>query len=100
LANNEVVFEGLEGPMIMVAVIALTVFHPGLCFRGMWAKIGVSTEDTDRTAAVYSHSRFARIPAIIGRFAGRPDGTSDKSRLANATTDASVLNSKEDVSSE
>jgi hypothetical protein len=100
LANNEVVFEVLEGPMIMVAVIALTVFHPGLCFGGMWAKIGVSMEDTDGTAAVHSHPRFAKIRTIIGRFAGRPDATSDKSRLAKATTDTSVLNSKEDVSSE
>ena len=35
LANNEPVFMILEGPMIMIAVVALTAFHPGFCFR--WA---------------------------------------------------------------
>jgi len=35
LANNEPVFMVLEGPMIMIAAVALTVFHPGFCFG--WA---------------------------------------------------------------
>jgi len=35
LANNELVFMILEGPMIMIAVFALTAFHPGFCFG--WA---------------------------------------------------------------
>ncbi|KAH7012357.1 putative RTA1 domain protein [Macrophomina phaseolina] len=38
LANDEVIFMVLEGPMIIIACIALTVFHPGVCFRGMWAE--------------------------------------------------------------
>jgi hypothetical protein len=100
LANNEAVFEVLEGPMIMVAVIALSVFHPGFCFGGMWTKIGVSTVDRDRAAAVHSLSRFARMRTILSRSAGRPDTTSDMSGFAKATTDTSVLKSKEDVSSE
>lgn len=25
-----------EGPMIMIAAIALAVFHPGACFSGAW----------------------------------------------------------------
>lgn len=37
LANDEVLFEILEGPMIMTATIALTVFHPGLSFAGQWS---------------------------------------------------------------
>ncbi|KAF4554496.1 Sphingoid long-chain base transporter RSB1-like protein [Elsinoe fawcettii] len=34
LANDEVAFNILEGPMIWLAVLVLTAFHPGLCFRG------------------------------------------------------------------
>ncbi|KAH7039905.1 putative RTA1 domain protein [Microdochium trichocladiopsis] len=38
LANNEVTFMIFEGPMIMLATLALTVFHPGICFAGRWAE--------------------------------------------------------------
>lgn len=34
IANAEVPFLILEGPMIMVAVLLMTVFHPGVVFRG------------------------------------------------------------------
>jgi hypothetical protein len=36
LANDQVIFMVFEGPMIMVAVIALTIFHPGFSFAGAW----------------------------------------------------------------
>ncbi|RAH70547.1 RTA1 domain-containing protein [Aspergillus aculeatinus CBS 121060] len=36
LANNEVLFMTLEGAMIAIAVISLTVLHPGFCFDGLW----------------------------------------------------------------
>lgn len=36
LANDELVFMILEGPMIIIACVCLTVFHPGICFRGRW----------------------------------------------------------------
>ena len=39
LANNEVDFMVLEGPMIMIATIALILFHPGFCFSGKWVTI-------------------------------------------------------------
>lgn len=42
LANNEVLFEILEGPMIMIATISLTVFHPGLSFGSQWSAAGWS----------------------------------------------------------
>jgi len=35
-ANNEPAFMVLEGPMIMIAVGVLTVFHPGYAFQGQW----------------------------------------------------------------
>jgi hypothetical protein len=36
VANNEVVFMILEGPMILLAVALLTVSHPGFAFDGHW----------------------------------------------------------------
>jgi hypothetical protein len=44
LANNETLFMILEGPMIIIAVLALTVFHPGLAFTGNWAAISQSPD--------------------------------------------------------
>ncbi|OJD32674.1 rta1 domain protein [Diplodia corticola] len=38
LANDELLFMILEGPMIIGAVLVLTVFHPGLAFAGRWAE--------------------------------------------------------------
>ena len=42
LANDEVLFEILEGPMIMIATISVTVFHPGFSFAGLWSAAGWS----------------------------------------------------------
>lgn len=36
LANDQITFMVLEGMMIVIATLCLTVFHPGLCFRGLW----------------------------------------------------------------
>jgi len=36
MANDEVLYMILEPPMISLAAIALTVFHPGVCFQGAW----------------------------------------------------------------
>lgn len=40
LANDEITFMILEGPMIIIAVLALTIFHPGAAFGGRWAEAG------------------------------------------------------------
>lgn len=60
IANDEISFMILEGPMIVLAVLAMTVFHPGSAFGGQWnnaawsikqsrsaafSKIGSSAED-------------------------------------------------------
>ncbi|KAK8923361.1 Sphingoid long-chain base transporter RSB1 [Metarhizium anisopliae] len=39
LANDEVLFMIFEGPMIMLAAIAMTIFHPGFCFKGAWGTL-------------------------------------------------------------
>ncbi|KAI9924203.1 hypothetical protein MW887_007153 [Aspergillus wentii] len=36
LANDEVTFMILEGAMMSIACICMTVFHPGYCFEGKW----------------------------------------------------------------
>lgn len=38
LANNQVLFMILEGAMIGIATLCLTVFHPGICFGGQWGE--------------------------------------------------------------
>ena len=37
LANDEVTFMILEGPMIILAAVCLTGAHPGLAMRGLWS---------------------------------------------------------------
>lgn len=37
LANDEMLFFALEGPMILVSCLLLTVFHPGLALKGNWS---------------------------------------------------------------
>lgn len=37
LANDEVTFMILEGPMIILACLALTICHPGFALKGMWS---------------------------------------------------------------
>ena len=37
LANEEIPFMILEGGMITIASIALTIWHPGLVFRAFWS---------------------------------------------------------------
>ena len=56
LANNEVDFMVLEGPMIMIAAIALILFHPGFCLGGKWAGIGQSKE---QVTEAYEERKFA-----------------------------------------
>lgn len=38
LANDEVAFLVLEGAMVAVAVISLSISHPGVAFQGLWGK--------------------------------------------------------------
>ncbi|KAG4438497.1 hypothetical protein IFR05_006020 [Cadophora sp. M221] len=46
LANDEVLYMILEPPMITIAVIALTVFHPGIGFQGTWGSAKGSYKNT------------------------------------------------------
>lgn len=47
LANNEVLFMIFEAPMIILAVLRLTIFHPGLCLGGMWKRASMTRAEPD-----------------------------------------------------
>ncbi|RDW84844.1 hypothetical protein BP6252_02434 [Coleophoma cylindrospora] len=36
IANDQVSFMLLDNAMVAIAVVVLTIFHPGLCFQGQW----------------------------------------------------------------
>lgn len=42
IAQKQVLFMILEGPMIFLAVTALTILHPGIAFDGQWVQAGWS----------------------------------------------------------
>ncbi|KAI5242317.1 putative RTA1 domain protein [Aureobasidium subglaciale] len=88
LANEEVPFDILEGPMIIIASICLTVFHPGFVFRGgyweasSWvirtskkggSRVKASPEAAEKTEASLTpmssdmEEPFAAKPAVIGK---------------------------------
>jgi hypothetical protein len=48
LANQEVTFMILEGAMIVVACLSLTVLHPGIVFEKYWEKIRFSPRMYER----------------------------------------------------
>ncbi|KAF2144367.1 uncharacterized protein K452DRAFT_222702 [Aplosporella prunicola CBS 121167] len=56
LANDEVIFMILEGPMIILACACLTVFHPGISFGGRWAEIKAARQQKAVRKSVYASS--------------------------------------------
>lgn len=50
IANDEVSFMILEGPVIFLAVLAMTVLHPGIAFGGIWSSATWSVRRSTRTA--------------------------------------------------
>ncbi len=58
LANDEVTFMILEGAMIILAVISLTILHPGTCFQGSWHQANFSiraSKDRARAQNIETH---------------------------------------------
>ncbi|KAL2835572.1 RTA1 like protein-domain-containing protein [Aspergillus pseudoustus] len=59
LANDEVVFMILEATMIGLAVIALSVFHPGAAWKGQWNEAVWSTRGKDeQRIAIWWPNKF------------------------------------------
>ncbi|KAM0415693.1 hypothetical protein ACHAPT_013365 [Fusarium lateritium] len=50
LANDEVAFMILEGAMIVIATICLSIGHPGVCFEGRWDEANFQLRKSDESA--------------------------------------------------
>ncbi len=48
IANDQASFMIFEGPMIIIAVVALTMFHPGRVFGGLWKASGQGNKGAPR----------------------------------------------------
>lgn len=46
LANHELTFMIFEGPLIILAVTAMTVFHPGRIFGDLWVPAGLGVRSS------------------------------------------------------
>ncbi|KAJ0420273.1 RTA1 like protein-domain-containing protein [Aspergillus carlsbadensis] len=65
LANDEVTFMILEAAMIAIAVIALTVFHPGAVWKGQWNEAVWSTR-------AKNESRYRKTKSVDSDMSLRP----------------------------
>ena len=61
IANDEVSFMILEGPMIFLAVLAMTVLHPGIAFGGKWSSAAWSVKQHRKAAFATSSSYMEDI---------------------------------------
>ena len=61
IANDEVSFMILEGPMIFLAVVATTVLHPGIAFGRRWSSADWSVKQYKKAAFVTSSSYMEDI---------------------------------------
>ncbi|TAQ89123.1 hypothetical protein B7494_g2515 [Chlorociboria aeruginascens] len=71
--GEQPVFMILEGAMISIATIALTVFHPGVCFQGAWNQANF-TFRSPKTSGSKSQSSVSDEEAafeLTGRQSGR-----------------------------
>ena len=62
LANDEVTFMILEGTMVAIACISLTVVHPGFALKGQWKQFGFTRKKKNErptVEAVRSSGSFA-----------------------------------------
>ncbi|KAI5461861.1 RTA1 like protein-domain-containing protein [Mariannaea sp. PMI_226] len=60
IANNEVSFMILEGPMNFLAVLVMTVLHPGIAFGGKWSSV-VWPVKPSRTSSSTMSSSYMEI---------------------------------------
>jgi hypothetical protein len=52
LANAQITFIFFEGAMMIVGTTVLTVFHPGLAFRGIWNQMAGEGIEADKSVTV------------------------------------------------
>ncbi|RFU23974.1 hypothetical protein B7463_g12363, partial [Scytalidium lignicola] len=61
IANDEVSFMILEGPMIFLTVLAMMVLHPGIAFGGKWSSAAWSVKQHRKAAFATSSSYMEDI---------------------------------------
>lgn len=61
IANDEVSFMILEGPMIFLAVLAMTALHPGFGLGGQWSSTAWSIKQSRKAAFAISGSSIDGI---------------------------------------
>jgi len=61
IANDEVTFMILEGPMIFLAVLVMTVLHPGIAFGGELSSTAWSIKQSRKVACVTNTSSVEGI---------------------------------------
>lgn len=88
----------LEGAMICIAVIALTVFHPGIAFKGAWADASWSMRakkvqklDSDSGSSKWnmprmSMPRMPRMPSVPYFGRGRRAEEEEEAKFEMART--------------
>ncbi|KAJ0422982.1 RTA1 like protein-domain-containing protein [Aspergillus carlsbadensis] len=64
LANDEVTFMILEATMIAISVICLTVFHPGLVWKGQWAQAVWHTRSSKGASGDYAKAAAGSIDSM------------------------------------
>lgn len=57
LANNKVVFMILEGAMLTIVVLCLTILHPSICFNDQW-------NNTTWSFRIWRDSEMSLMPEI------------------------------------
>ena len=78
LANNEVLFMILEGPMIILTCIGLTVFHPGRAMHGLWSMKAFQQKDGSADAGEKLAMTSAMNSPTHGQSASEEELTADQ----------------------
>jgi hypothetical protein len=58
LANHEATFMVFEGPLIILAVAGMTIFHPGRVFGELWVPAGQGVRTASKLAEEGSEVRL------------------------------------------
>ena len=81
LANNQTLFMILEGPMIIVAVAAMTVLHPGRVFGEAWHTATFSLRGAKREGQKKHGDVGQHVALREEKFESADQGTSVEGRL-------------------
>ncbi|KAE9376813.1 RTA1-domain-containing protein [Stipitochalara longipes BDJ] len=90
LANNQISFMILEGAMICIACLSLTIMHPGVCFQGEWR----AANFTLRGKKLNSHGKDVSLSDLDNEAVEPPhysESADDMESLHSGPLDARVV---------